>query len=159
MSSLRDGVSFLRLLHQQPSRACVCRCAVLEIPIGRANLLFKRMLRTTVHGMPIPAHPARDTSVILGEQEKCLAHLPVGRVKNAQREQVLYLCRNVECFYSVISGPNARRSGYFRSAVSVQPKQERVLLRFKTDRWSGTVVPKRFFESIGEEYDVFPACP
>lgn len=89
-SNVRRAVYFLVHLHQQPSRARVCSCAVLEVPVSRDQLLFEREVRSTIHGVPTPEQPARDTGVTLCEHCKCLALLPVGREKSEHGEPVRY---------------------------------------------------------------------
>lgn len=56
-SNLRCRVNFLCPLHQQPSVAGVCCCAVFETPVGREQLLFASDLRAALHGVHVQGQP------------------------------------------------------------------------------------------------------
>ena len=54
MAHLAAGPALPRQPQQRPDRECLCRGA--GRPVGRARLLFRRVLRKTYHRRPAPAH-------------------------------------------------------------------------------------------------------
>lgn len=139
-------------LHQKPSSACVCRCAVFETTVGSEQLLLIRKVRTTVHGVPIRTQPAWNNGVTRCQRSRRLAHLLVAHYGNARWKHLLCLCHYVECISPIVIGPVARRSRYLPSSLVVGHEQKRVELRFKRGLWSGSATVKWFVKEASKRH-------
>lgn len=64
MGSVRSGVSVSGLLHQQPLGGLFLGSPVFKVLVGHELLLLERQIRAKVHGVLIPAQPARNTGVV-----------------------------------------------------------------------------------------------